>query len=45
MLRERLRFLARASLLIVDEIGDLPVTLTAATCSSSSSTRAMNAAP
>jgi DNA replication protein DnaC len=39
-LRERIRFYCRPSLLIVDEIGYLPVIPAAATCSSNSSTRA-----
>ena len=39
-LRERIRYLCRASLLVVDEIGYLPVVPAAATCSSSSSTPA-----
>ena len=39
-LRERIRVLCRASLLIVDEIGYLPVTPATATCSSSWSTPA-----
>ncbi|MBA8916231.1 DNA replication protein DnaC [Methylorubrum thiocyanatum] len=42
-LRERSRYLCRASLLVADEIGYLPVVPRAATCSSSSSTRAMRA--
>lgn len=37
VLREKIRFLCRCSLLVVDEIGYLPVTPGAAICSSSSS--------
>ena len=44
-LHERLRFLCRPQLLIVDEIGYLPVVSAAAICSSSWSTLATNAAP
>jgi DNA replication protein DnaC len=43
-LRERIRFLCRASLLVVDEIGYLPVTPGGATCSSSWSMPAMRRA-
>ena len=41
---EKIRFYARASLLIVDEIGYLPSHRAVPTCSSSSSTRAMRRA-
>lgn len=44
-LRQRIRFLCRISLLIVDEIGYLPLSLTAAICSSRSSTLATGAVP
>ena len=44
-LREKIRFYRRFALLIVDEIGYLPVVPAVATCSSSSSTPAMSAAP
>ena len=44
-LRERIRYLCRAALLVVDEIGYLPVIPAAATCSSSSSTPATKRAP
>lgn len=44
-LAQRVRFLARNSLLIVDEIGYLPIGSNGATCSSSSSTRVTSAAP
>ena len=44
-LREKLRFFCRASLLIVDEIGYLPVIPAAAICSSSWSTPATSRAP
>jgi uncharacterized protein YcfJ len=40
VLREKIRFLCRCSLLVVDEIGYLPVTPGGGTCSSSSSTPA-----
>lgn len=43
-LSERVRYLARHSVLIVDEIGYLPVGSGGAICSSNSSTPAMNAA-
>jgi len=44
-LREKIRFLCRCSLLVVGEIGYLPVTPAAAICSSNWSTPAMKRAP
>jgi DNA replication protein DnaC len=44
-LREKIRFLCRFALLIVDEIGYLPVTPGAEICSSNSSTHATKKAP
>jgi hypothetical protein len=44
-LQERFRFFCRPALLVVDEIGYLPVATPAATCSSSSSMPAMRRAP
>lgn len=44
-LREKSRFLCRASLLVVDEIGYLPVTPVAVICSSSSSMPVMKRVP